>query len=244
MALITAEEAGRRIAQDIGSRNAREVAGFDKSLFKDIKSIKIFNVGNKKWEANLGSLGTWTIQPCPEGQEYSVCTEVPGVLFDGIPTDMKRIEQRPVSGKEVVADIIGVGPFKAANQDLTQYGVFVAEGDEPTTAEIKAARTKLEQNFIALVKEADDFFAQGPLELKNIGPQHREACRALKQDRDWARGAIAMVECPGCASPVNPAAAIHAGQHGCGAVINEAKVIAIKLKGYEHLWAEGSKKAK
>jgi hypothetical protein len=117
--------------------------------------------------------------------------------------------------------------------------VFIAAGDEPTEEELAAARVQLVQQMKYLVRQADGFYNQGPLQYDNIREPHREACNFLHETRPWnhdPKENVAPVLCEACMQPVIPGAAVHL-PGVCGHVLDEAKVKKLRLKGYEHLWA-------
>lgn len=231
---VTAETARKQL----DGMNSVNVAPIPRRLkkFSEEKPIRIFNVSPHRWVQSLGSLGHYTVHACEPGQRYSKPCEVPAMVFEGIRTDMRNIEQRPWDGEEVALDIVGQGRYKSKDQDLTQWGVFIAAGEVPTEAELLAAEAKLTAKEMEQIRQADEFYAQGPNFLINITAAMRMAAAKHNLNKPWATIEKPMGICPACGDPVNPNAIVHAGKNGCGAVLNEAEVIRTKLKGYEHLW--------
>jgi hypothetical protein len=189
------------------------------------KSFHIYNVGPYRWIQRIGSLGTWTIQPADEKTGISVPLKVPGMVFEAVTVDIGRQEQRPWDGFDVVKDIIGIGPYKSQQQDLTRWGIFYTEGSEPTKEQINEARKQLKARYAELVQEADGFQAQGPMQLQNITAEHRRAAAVLKLERDWSKEATEMMSCPGCGEKVVPGIVIHGGRYGCGWIFDKKKAI-------------------
>src|SRR4249920_1241945 len=118
--------------REIRARNQKDIFELPQELKVIGSTVKIFNVGPDRHLRSMGSYGQWTIHACEDGQPHSIATEVPYITNDPVHIDMFQMAHRHDSGRKVAADIIGVGPFHTPGEDLTQWGVFIAEGDEPT----------------------------------------------------------------------------------------------------------------
>jgi hypothetical protein len=226
--------------RELAAKNRKDIFELPEELRVAGKPIKIFNVGPWRHQRSMGSYGQFTIHPCPKGEEFSQPLEIPYITSDPVALDMFQMAHRHDSGRKLAADILGVGPFHTPPEDLTNYGVFIAAGDEPTAEELKAAKKKLRRYFEKLINEADSYWNQGPSSYVNIVDMHRQAAEALGQmNKPWARGVQETIKCHICATPHDPAAAICAA---CKAVLNEEVVIENRVPGYEHLWATGNTK--
>lgn len=95
--------------------------------------------------------------------------------------------------------------------------------EEPTRAEVKAARKRAADWDRYLVAEADSYHDQGA--SKEIQAEHRHAARRLGQVRPWDQPLIAMQDCPGCGAKVPPGIA----RHSCGAILDWNKAIALGI---------------
>lgn len=188
--------------------------------------IYIHNAGPYRWQIALGTMGEYTLLPPVNGEAVGPVVKIPYVVFETYATDMNKMAQRPWSGKKLAEDIVGIGPFKAAQQDLTRWGVFISSNEEPAKKEIEAARAKLKSRWVELVKEGDDLQAQGPMQIQNISAEHRRAAQELNLERDWSKMPTEMLNCPGCGEKVVPGIIMHAGRNGCGYVFDEKKAIA------------------
>lgn len=224
------------VAKQLSGLNKKQIDPIPAHLVKNVPEIHIFNVGPFTFVQQLGSLGTFTIQGCEEGEEYSKPCSIRGIVPEGIALEMNTIHNRMWDGHEVALDIIGKGQFKAPSQNLEAWGVFIAEGKTPTKKELSDAKEKMLEKCSQLVREADELFARGPQFMQDIDKNHRWAAKMLNIERDWCKAPASMLDCPGCGFKVNPHAAVHAGKDGCGAVLDEKRVIRMRLKGYEHLW--------
>lgn len=220
--------------REIRARNQKDVFELPPELQVLGLSVKIFNVGPMKHQRSMGSYGQWLIHACEPGRPYSIATEVPYITNDPVHIDMSQMAYRHDSGRKLAMDILGVGQFHTPGEDLSKWGVFVAETDEPTEIELRRAHAKLNKTYDYLIEEADAYWNQGPSEYKNVTDMHRMAARERGQmNKPWARGVVEMTSCPICFAQINPEAAIC---NGCRTVIDEQRVIQAKVPGYEYLW--------
>lgn len=220
--------------REIKVRNQKDLFELPPELQTLGNTVKIFNVGPMKHQRSMGSYGQWLIHSCEPGQSHSIATEVPYVTNDPVHIDMNQMAYRHDSGRRLAFDILGVGQFHTPGEDLTKWGVFVADGEEPTEVELKRARAKLNKTYDYLISEADAYWNQGPSEYKNVTEMHRMAARERGQvNKPWARAVIETTKCPACASQLDPSAAICGV---CKTVIDKEKVIALRVPGYEYLW--------
>lgn len=95
--------------------------------------------------------------------------------------------------------------------------------EEPTKAEVKAAKKRAADWDRGLVAEADSYHDQNA--TKEIQAEHRHAARRLGQVRPWDQPLIAMVDCPACGEKVKPGIA----RHTCGAILDWDKAIALGI---------------
>lgn len=220
--------------REIKARNQKDIFELPEELRIIGKPVKIYNVGPMRHQRSMGSYGQFTIHACEDGEEYSQALEIPYITNDPVHVDMFQMAHRHDSGRKLAADILGVGQFHTPGEDLTKWGVFIAADDEPTQHEVEQARKKLTRTYDQLINEADNYYNQGPSEYKNVTEMHRLAARVRGQkDKPWARGVQEMATCGICGSSVAPTAAICPV---CKNVIDEDRVIAARLRGFEHLW--------
>lgn len=227
-------EQREQAARELRLKNQKSIYELPPELQVVGATVKIFNVGPWRHQKSMGSYGQWTIHPCEKGERHSIATEVPYITNDPVHVDMFQMAHRHDSGRKLAADILGIGQFHTPGENLTIWGVFISAGDEPTDAEIGEANKKLLRTFDQLIAEADNYWNQGPSEYKNVTEVHRLAAEKRGQmNKPWARGVVEMMKCPVCATNIDPEAAICGI---CKVVINQEKVIAHKLPGYEYLW--------
>lgn len=233
-------EQREQAVRELRTKNTKDVFALPPELQMAGSPVLIFNVGPFTHRKSMGSYGQWTIAACEEGQLHSKATEVPYITNDPVHIDMNQMAHRHDSGRKLALDILGVGQFHTPSEDLTQWGVFVAAGDEPTDQELRKANSKFDKACDALIREADSYWNQGPANYVNITDMHRLAAKRRKQkDKPWARGIEVMANCTMCGEGISPNAAICAH---CKNVIDEKRVIAAKLPGYEHLWKKTKEK--
>lgn len=194
--------------------------------------VYIFNVGPWEHHAPMGTMGTFIIPACPEGQEYSAPVAFRGE--PGIPalipeTVVDAVEGYTVTykwdfsteGDRVARDIVRM---------FEKKGVFLAAGPVPTEQELEAAKTKLYDLYDERVKAADKAYeVNGGMEVGDNGKSYSAitsddvfAAKALGLDKPWARKNQKMVPCEGCGQPVAPQA-VRCPHTGCGAILNEEK---------------------
>ncbi len=211
----------------------------------------IFNVGPVEHMRSMGTMGRFVIPACSEGEKvagpvsYQGKAGIPGIVPE---TVVKAVEGRKVeygwdfntTGHALARDIIGTAAFHDASDNLTQYGVFIAAGEEPTEEEMEAARAKLHAHYEKLVRFADEAYElNGATELgengksySSITQDHVKAAKILGLERPWVRKNVKMVPCDGCGKPVLPTA-VRCPNVDCGAILNEER--ARKL--FPHLYA-------
>lgn len=242
--MIYTKEQAVQIEQELAARNSKivERAPLD---YKELGTYKIFNVGPWSWPVSMGGLGTFTIPKYDPKKPFTVgkgkdkesfaCSEPLEIwkLFpEGKHIDMNKMAEVFNRGEDIAKSIVGIGQFQNRQASLERYGVFIAAGDVPTEEELAEANRRFEEYDLALINEADEFYQAN--QHDNIGKQHREAAMRRGQDElVWVRGKGKMNKCPACKTTVDPDAAICLG---CKTVLNEEKVKALKVPGYERLW--------
>lgn len=227
-------EQREQAARELRTKNMKDVFELPEELRLIGNPVRIFNVAPFRHIRNMGSYGQWTIHPCEPGEPHSISTNVPYITNDPVHIDMNQMAHRHDSGKKLALDIIGVGQFHTPGEDLTKWGVFVAEGELPTAQELKKANQKFNKTCDELIREADTYWNQGPQHYVNITDMHRMAAfHRGQKEKPWARDIEVKSNCSMCGEQISPIAAIC--PH-CKNVIDEARVIAAKLPGYEHLW--------
>jgi hypothetical protein len=221
MPQLTAEQVEQQL-RGLNRKNVQRVPDVMRRIAAE-KSFHIYNVGPYTWLRHMGSMGAWTIQKADPETGISPALKVPALVFETVPTDMDKMEERSHDGRDFVNDLLGVGKFKTPDQDLTRWGVFFTEGTEPTEAEIEKAHLQVLDRCRDMINQADGFEAQGPNQLINITEQHRWAAKMLNVERPWSKETRAMIDCPGCGEKILPTVAVHGGRIGCGAILDRER---------------------
>jgi len=199
MATVTLDDARKAVAQEAKQRNRKIVEQVPKmiaDLAKE-KTVYIFNVGPTMHQRQLGSLGTFTVQACPEGAEVSAPLKVEGVILERIATDMDKMANRYEEGVDVANDILYIGRGYTADLDRRNYGLFISETPKPSKEQIRAAKDALLKTYGRLVREADDLERSN--KRSEIGEIHRVAGRALGVVKPWLDEAPReAANCPAC----------------------------------------------
>lgn len=206
------------------SLNRRRIAPIPKAVYQGKQKVHIFNVSWQSWERGLGSLGTYQIPACMENAEYSLGVEVPGVVLEYYDQGNSMLAWNAHEGRDVANEIVGIG--RGEGNDLSEWGVFVADGAAPTKEELRQARERLARKCADLVAQADRLALSGNKGLEQINHLHRRAAAHLKQRRAWAQLPEMMIECPGCGEPIPPRTVRHTA---CGAVIDRHRAWALGM---------------
>jgi hypothetical protein len=248
--MIYTREQSTAVEAQLASRNSKTVIRTSPHYQKAGK-VRIFNVGPWVWTQGMGGLGSFTIPAydaknpftVEEGEgekakersfECSQPLDIWRAFPEGYHIDMNKMAEVETDGEELARSIVGVGRFQAPTSSLLRFGVFIAAGDTPTKREILEANERLRAHRLTLVEEANALHQSGPQAAENITKPHRDAAIATGNGKlPWVRGAVEMATCPACMNPLNPEAAICLG---CKTVVNEEKVKALKIPGYERLW--------
>lgn len=262
-----------QVSREMAARNYKVIPVLPEELRVTGKPHCIFSV-NPKAMQRAHWTGIRTFHPCENGKAYGPALMIDYIVEEPIPVDINQMEYRPWSGKQVALDIIGQGSHHAPSEDLSPYGIFVAQGGEPTEAailmamengdtrkqdaiaadirsgqlptekEILDARSRLKQTHMSMIQDADDAFAQGPNHYINITAEHRALCKMYGISKPWLNASQEMKVCPACGLQVPREAMIHAPKATCGYVFDEAAVKKAKLPGYEHIWQPEPTKGK
>lgn len=103
------------------------------SEYAEQNTIYIFNVGPYKHTIMHPLVGRLVIPACEEGQEYSAPATIRGMVPYAVMTEMgeagRKGELRHESGRMVALDLLGLGPYRHPDSDLTRWGVFIAAND-------------------------------------------------------------------------------------------------------------------
>jgi hypothetical protein len=135
----------------------------------------------------------------------------------------KRTVPLPISAWEIANDLCREINSDAGEQSF--LGVFVCAGSEPTEAELREARAKLDEFYRALVAAADREWERSHSYLF-IHDLQRRAAANLGLEKEWYYRAQEMDECPGCGDRVKPGVA---KCKSCGAILDREKAVALGL---------------
>lgn len=195
--------------------------------------VWIYNVGPWALSRELGSLGSFRIPACPEGEEYVARDPIPGIFTEPVPGEHPlHMELRTSDGRYVAEQIVGIGAFLSKRDSFEHLGVFlgsqVGPAAKPTKAELATAKGKLRLYLEELINDARKAYERG--DLREIVERHRMAARTLKlENEQWysTREAKARQDCPMCGSVVNDTVVICPT---CRYVLNEEKYEKMKSR--------------
>ena len=225
MSVMTHEEYMQRGRVDRGSS---VVERLDPRLLTG-RPTYLFNIYGNEWTRNTGTTGIYYIPACPEDKAYVRAPQsIPGTVEDIYPhfSDHEHYRNRPTPGEDIVAAVLnGGGP----TDEIVSWGVFASHNEEPTKAELNAAKANLIPRLNRLLRQADQLFASAdPMERKSVDDdKFYRAARFLNVKKPWMSEAQEMTVCPFCSSPVRPEAP-KCGS--CHEIINMNAYEALKLQ--------------
>ena len=180
----------------------------------DVASL--VNISTQKWPPrNRTYFGSLEIATPGEGQLYAI-TPIRGCKGSIDLGDKHKMEY-PISAREIAEDLA-----KELNSDSGEgsfHGVFVAEGAEPTPAELREARAKLEAFQTRLVEIADLEWerSHNPMFITDL---ERRAARELRLDKPWLYDPKPLADCPACGEKIKPGVAVC---RSCRAILDREK---------------------
>lgn len=175
------------------------------------------NVGDQEWTL-VRTYGGYRI-PAPAAGETSATLEVTDRVDIIDMGDNRRLEV-PIHARKIAEDLAS---------DLGDFGVFVANGDEPSDEEIANAKARLIEVAKRLVFEGDQEWARSH-NYRLLSDLHRRAVKRLGLEREWAYEPAAMAECPVCGERIKPGVALC---KSCGAILDREKARQFGILGSE-----------
>jgi hypothetical protein len=183
-------------------------------LEKDVATL--VNIATQKWPPRQRTyFGSLEIATPGEGEAYAITTirGCKGMIDLG---DKHKMDYA-ISAREIAEDL--AREINSDSGEGSYHGVFVAEGPEPTEAELSEARGKLESFQKRLVEIADLEWerSQNPMFITDL---ERRAARELKLDKPWLYDPKPHEECPACGEKIKPGVAVC---RTCGAILDREK---------------------
>ncbi len=169
----------------------------------------ICNIGDQDWTL-VRTYGVYRIL-APEAGETARTLEVSDRIDVIDMGDNRRLEV-PIHARKIAEDLAA---------DLGDYGVFVADGDEPSEEEIASAKGRLIEVAKKRVFEGDQEWARSH-NYRLLSDLHRRAVKLLGLEREWAYEPAAMAECPVCGERIKPGVAMC---KSCGAILDREKAM-------------------
>jgi hypothetical protein len=196
--------------------------------------VRIFNVGPWAHIVPLGSVGTIYIPACPEDKPYvEMLTELHELEEELYPSrDKKEYKRLQEDGRKMAIEILGEGRNQDRKQSRRNAGVFIAEGEIPTPAEIAEAKRNLlptcQQmcDYMDRLWDRDRKLAYDVFNPETFG----KAARVLNLNgKPWQSSGepSTNIKCPACRASVEADAPIC---HNCKGVVNEEAWLALEAK--------------
>jgi hypothetical protein len=199
--------------------------------------VRIFNVGPFPHTIPLGSPGIFYIPACPWDKPYiESLTKLFELEEEFYPSKDKRepMKRLQSEGRKMAIDILGEGRNQDKRYSRRGVGVFIAEGEEPTTKEHEDAKAELKRYCGAQVGIMDQLWDRDrKLAYDVFRAETYGACAKVLgltgKDKGWlAQGNISTnIECPACKTSVSPDAAFC---YNCKEVVNIEAYQAVKAR--------------
>ena len=183
-------------------------------------SAVIVNLTEQNWILHR-SYGTYRVLGCTSGEPYAL-TRVEGrkAVMD---LGDKRTHEVPIAADEIAADLCR--EINADGGEESFFGVFVADGETPTSDELRLARERLTAFYRRLVAGADREWERSHSYLF-INDVERRAAHHLGLEKEWFYQARETVDCPGCGEKIKPGVAVC---RTCGAILDRDKAASLGL---------------
>lgn len=179
-------------------------------------SATLVNVSSQKWPPRYRTyFGALEINSPAPGERYAI-TQIEG-RTGVIDLGDKRTMEYAIPARAIADDI--AREINGDSGEGSFHGVFVAEGELPTEAELAEARLKLEEFHRRLVAAADLEWerSHNPMFITDL---ERRAARELLLEKPWLYDPKPMAECPACAEKIKPGVAVC---RSCGAILDREK---------------------
>ncbi len=180
----------------------------------------IVNLTEQHWILHR-SYGVFAIPGVAAGEPFTL-TRVAGRTATMDLGDKRTFDVR-FTAREVAEDLA-----RQVNSDGGEesfFGVFVAEGDAPTDAELADARERLAAFYRRVVATADREWERSHSYVF-INDIARRAAKHLGAEKDWFYQPREMMECPGCGEKIKPGVAVC---RVCGAILDREKAAKLGL---------------
>lgn len=174
----------------------------------------VFSVNRDDITVDVGLLGNYTIKGC--GSKFYGRTQIDDRKT---PRDMgDRFETHVDQGRDIANDIVSRN---------SEDGLFVAEGSEPTTDELKAAIDAYKNVCVYAVRNADVLWEK--TRNREVIPERaRRAARYLGVTPEWLDQVVAETkECPKCAESIKIKATVC---RFCGYDINAGEMKPVPIQ--------------
>jgi hypothetical protein len=185
-------------------------------------TVTLVNISTQKWPPRHRTyLGSLTIASPEPGQDFAL-TPIRSCK-GSIDIGDRRTMEFPITAREIAEDL--AREINGDSGEGSFHGVFVAEGPEPSDAELKDAREKLAAFHRRLVDMADLEWerSHNPMFITDL---ERRAARELKLDKPWLYDPKPQIECPACGESLKPGVAVC---RTCRAVLDRDKAIKFGL---------------
>lgn len=184
----------------------------DRKVKKSYIRATIVSISELAWQQHH-DWGTINIPACPPDLPYVMFVLPTRNRNLDVGTGVENMHKIPMCAREMALDAI---------RDLQDHGLFVAEGDIPTDAELNVARERRLKFYKYKLQEGDREWAKAP-KHENIDDVCKRAAKFLGEKRPWAYEVEAKQDCPFCGDRVRTNVALCPS---CKGVLDADKALA------------------
>lgn len=229
--------------------NAPPELDYDKELKQ--KLVHIFNVGPFPHVIPLGSMGSFVIPECPDGQPYVESLTKLHLLEDEIyPAFRQRQALRlREDGRKLAKEIMGEGSHQDKRNSRRRWGVIVAEGEVPTARELHDANAELyalaSENvaYIDSIWDRDPKLAYDILRASQNFYRFAKVLKLTGKEKRWLSSGTPSTKqpCRWCQEPVDPQSPLC---HNCKKPVNHERYLEMMAEEQSLSEATAPKKGK
>jgi hypothetical protein len=180
----------------------------------------IVNLTEQNWTLHR-SFGTYRVRGCEGGEAYALTRVEARTAY--IDMGDKRTTPIYISAEELAEDLCR--EINSDGGEDSNFGVFVAESENPSDDELERGHDKLAMFYRRLVAGADREWERSHSYLF-INDVERRAAHYLGLEKEWFYQAKETVECPGCGEKIKPGVAVC---RTCRAILDPAKAANLGL---------------
>ena len=204
--------------------------------------LNIFNISTLPFVRHRPpDFPTIQIKACPKGEPYVLAVRVADTIrYKWITAETGAPAFDSIAGERWATDLINpanlgnemwtevtnpaLQQFHGGGDDLSVRGVFWTRNEVPTAEELGKARSRMENHYRGLVRQAEQMAAD-PKRAGEIGEEHHHAADYLRVNATWHMRTVLGEPCPNCGDMVNPGIAFHMSSSGMRCILDWKRAV-------------------